>query len=210
MSRYLGSSCKLCRRERKKLFLKGNKCYLNCIFEKKKGKNIPGQHSTVKFSKKISDYAIHLREKQKAKRIYGLTEEQFKHYYKIADKMKGSTGDNLLKMLELRLDNVVFCLGFALSKKMARQIVNHKNIFVNGKKINVPRYQVKIGDIITISDKYKSNDVIKKLTNNEQKKIPTWLKFDKDKISGEVINEPILSEISCIINSQFIVEYYSK
>jgi small subunit ribosomal protein S4 len=209
MSRYLGSSCKLCRRERTKLFLKGNKCYSNCIFEKKKGKSIPGQHS-IKFNKKMSDYAIHLREKQKAKRMYGLTEEQFKHYYKIADKMKGSTGDNLLKILELRLDNVVFCLGFAFSKKMARQTVNHRNIFVNGKKVNVPRYQVKIGDIITVSDKYKNNNVIKNLINNKQKKIPMWLKFDKDKISGEIINEPILNEISGIINSQFIVEYYSK
>jgi small subunit ribosomal protein S4 len=132
MSRYLGSVCKLCRREKEKLFLKGERCSTKCALDKKRGKNGPGQHGIGK--SKMSDYARHLREKQKARRLYGLTEEQFSHYYRFAERMKGSTGDNLLKLLELRLDNVVFRLGLALSKRMARQIVNHGNILVNGKK----------------------------------------------------------------------------
>lgn len=208
MSRYLGSSCKLCRREREKLFLKGEKCFVNCIVEKKRGKNSPGQHGYLKT--KMSDYARHLREKQKAKRIYGLTEEQFSRYYKIAEKIKGSTGDNLIKLLELRLDNVVYRLGLALSKKMARQIVNHGNVFVNKKKINIPRYQLKVGDLITVPEKHKSNIVIKKLLDKPISNVPTWLNFDKNKAAGIVVSEPIVNECLCRINSQLIVEYYSK
>jgi small subunit ribosomal protein S4 len=208
MSRYLGSVCKLCRREREKLFLKGKRCFLNCVLDKKRGKNTPGQHGTMK--SKMSDYAKHLREKQKARRVYGLTEEQFVHYYKKAEKMKGSTGDNLFKILELRLDNVVYCLGLASSKKMARQIVNHGNVLVNNKKIDLPRYQVKSGDIITISEKYKTNIAIKKLIEGTFENVPSWLSFDKNKIVGTVVNEPSEKEVSHPINSQLIVEYYSK
>jgi small subunit ribosomal protein S4 len=203
MSRYLGSVCKLCRRNREKLFLKGEKCSSNCTLDKKRGKNVPGQQHGIVRSK-ISDYTRHLREKQKARRIYGLTEEQFSHYYKIADRMKGSTGDNLFKLLEFRIDNVVHRLGFASSKKMARQMVNHGNILVNDKKVDVPRYQLKIGDIITISEKYKVNVIIKNFN------IPGWLSFDKNKISGSVIREPLIEEISHPVVSQLIVEYYSK
>jgi small subunit ribosomal protein S4 len=208
MSRYLGSVCKLCRREKEKLFLKGERCSSNCTLERKRGRNGPGQHGAAK--SKVSDYAKHLREKQRARRIYGLTEEQFSHYYEVAEKMKGSTGDNLLKILEMRLDNVVSRLGLASSKKMARQVVNHGNVLVNEKKIDVPRYQVKVGDIITVSEKYKAGVVIKKLVEKTVSTVPTWLSFDKNKVAGTVVGEPLAGEISHPINSQLIVEYYSK
>jgi small subunit ribosomal protein S4 len=158
----------------------------------------------------MSDYARHLREKQKARRLYGLTEEQFSHYYRFAERMKGSTGDNLLKLLELRLDNVVFRLGLASSKKMARQIVNHGNVVVNGNKVDVPRYQVKAGDVITVPEKYKTNSVIKSLVEKTSAITPTWLSFDKTKIEGTVVSEPLAGETSHPLDSQLIVEYYSK
>jgi small subunit ribosomal protein S4 len=198
----------LCRSEKEKLFLKGERCSSNCTLERKRGKNGPGQHGVGKG--KMSDYAKHLREKQKARRVYGLTEEQFSHYYEVAEKMKGSTGDNLLKILELRLDSVVSRLGLASSKKMARQLVNHGNVLVNDKKIDVPRYQVKVGDIITVPEKYKANVVIKKLVDKTVSNVPTWLSFDKNKIVGMVISEPLARESSHPLNSQLIVEYYSK
>jgi small subunit ribosomal protein S4 len=209
MSRYLGSVCKLCRSKREKLFLKGERCSSNCTLEKKRGRNAPGQHGAFKKTK-VSDYARHLREKQKARIIYGLTEEQFSHYYKVAEKMKGSTGDNLIKILELRLDSVVFYFGLALSKKMARQTINHGNILVNKRKISVPRYQIKIGDIITVSEKYKENVIFKKLAEKTISNIPVWLDFDKNKITGTVVGEPLVGGVSHHINSQLIVEYYSK
>ncbi|MDR0820665.1 MAG: 30S ribosomal protein S4 [Endomicrobium sp.] len=208
MSRYLGSVCKLCRREKEKLFLKGERCSSNCALNRKRGKNSPGQHGTLKV--KMSDYAKHLREKQKARRMYGLTEEQFSNYYKTAERMKGSTGDNLLKLLELRLDNVIYRLGLASSKKMARQIVNHGNILVNEKKIDVPRYRLKIGDVITFPEKYKANAVIKKLIEKTVSSVPAWLSFDKSRIAGTVVGEPFAGETSHPINSHLIVEYYSK
>ncbi|MDR3112496.1 MAG: 30S ribosomal protein S4 [Elusimicrobiota bacterium] len=208
MSRYLGSVCKLCRREKEKLFLKGERCDSSCSLDKKRGKNFPGQHGALK--SKMSDYAKHLREKQKARRVYGLTESQFRHYYDVAEKMKGSTGDNLLILLESRLDNVVYRLGMASSKKMARQTVNHGNILVNNKRIDVARYHVKSGDVITFPEKYKQNAVIKKLIEKKVSNVPLWLNFDKDKIVGVVVNNPIVSDVSYPINSQLIVEYYSK
>jgi small subunit ribosomal protein S4 len=209
MSRYLGSVCKLCRREKEKLFLKGERCSLNCALNRKRGKSVPGQHGISRVNK-MSDYAKHLREKQKARRMYGLTEEQFRNHYKTAEKMKGSAGDNLLKLLELRLDNVVYRLGLASSKRMARQIVNHGNILVNEKKIDVSRYQLKIGDVITFPEKYKANAVIKRLIEKTVTSVPAWLSFDKSRIAGTVIGEPLASETSHPINSQLIVEYYSK
>jgi small subunit ribosomal protein S4 len=208
VSRYLGSVCKLCRREKEKLFLKGERCSSNCALDKKRGKNAPGQHRTMK--SKMSDYAKHLREKQKARRVYGLTEEQFVHYYEVAERMKGSTGDNLFKILELRLDSIVYRLGLASSKRMARQIINHGNVLVNGKKIDLPRYQVKAGDIITVPEKYKSNVVIKKLVEVTSSNVPAWLSFDKNKVAGTVVSKPLAGEVSHPIDSQLIVEYYSK
>ncbi|MDR0485991.1 MAG: 30S ribosomal protein S4 [Elusimicrobiota bacterium] len=208
MSRYLGSVCKLCRREREKLFLKGERCSSKCALDRKRGKNAPGQHGVPKG--KMSEYAKHLREKQKARRFYNLTEQQFKHYYEIAEKMSGSTGYNLIKLLEMRLDNVVYRLGFASSKMMARQTIGHGNILVNGKKIDIARYQVKAGDIITASEKYKNNSAVKNLIEKPSANIAPWLAFSKDKVEGSVISEPIADEISQPINSNLIVEYYSK
>jgi len=207
MSRYTGSVCKQCRTEREKLFLKGDRCNTNCTLERKRGKNAPGQHGAKKG--KMSDYGKHLREKQKARRVFGLSEQQFKRYFLVADKMTGMTGDNLLKLLELRLDNTVFKLGFAFSRKMARQLVMHGNITVNGKKIDVPRYQVKVGDVITVKEKYKTNANLVKLMENPVA-VPSWLEFDKTTVTGKVKSEPSVEEFSHPINSQLIVELYSK
>ena len=156
----------------------------------------------------MSDYAKHLREKQKARRVYGLTEEQFHHYYVVAEKMKGSTG----KSTKLLNSDLQCCLPFRFSrvKEMARQIVNHGNILVNEKTINVPRYQVKPGDVITVPEKYKDNSVLKKLMEKTATNVPSWLSFDKNKITGTVVSEPLPGDISHPIDSQLIVEYYSK
>lgn len=207
MSRYLGSVCKHCRREKEKLFLKGERCYSNCTLDRKRGKNIPGMHSMQR--SKASDYARHLREKQKARRIYGLTEEQFRHYFHRADKMKGLTGETLLQMLEMRLDNVVYRLGIVTSRKSARQIVGHGRVLVNGKKVNLPGYQLKPGDKVTLKDKAKENIFVKKSLERTDR-FPSWLSLDKATISGAVLSIPRVEEFSHPIDSQLIVELYSK
>jgi len=207
MSRYLGSVCKHCRREKEKLFLKGEKCTTKCTLETKRGKNIPGMHSMSR--SKVSDYARHLREKQKARRIYGLTEEQFRHYFRRADKMKGLTGENLLRMLEMRLDNIIYRLGIVTSRKAARQIVGHGRVLVNGKKINLPGYQLKIGDKVTLKEKAKENIFVKKSLERTDR-FPSWLSLDKQSISGAVLSSPSVEEFSHPIDSQLIVELYSK
>ena len=207
MARYIGSVCKQCRTEREKLFLKGERCATKCTLDRKRGKNAPGQHGAKKG--KMSDYGKHLREKQKARRVFGLTEQQFKRYFIVAEKMPGLTGDNLLKLLELRLDNVVYKLGLSASRKMARQMVMHGLIFVNGKKIDVPRYQVKVNDVITVKPSYKDSSSLKKLMENPVA-APSWLSFNKDAIEGKMVNEPLKDEFSHPINGQLIVELYSK
>jgi small subunit ribosomal protein S4 len=207
MSRYLGSVCKLCRREKEKLFLKGERCTAKCTLESKRGKNAPGQNGAGRT--KVSEYGRHLREKQKARRIYGLTEEQFRHYFHRAEKMKGLTGDNLLKMLELRLDNVVYRLGLVTSRKTARQIVDHGCILVNGRRVNLPSYQVKPGDKIALKEKLKENVGIKRAQELSSKN-PSWLSFDKDALAGQVVSVPNTDEYSFPINSSLIVELYSK
>jgi len=207
MSRYIGSVCKQCRAEREKLFLKGQRCATNCTLDRKRGKNAPGQHGAKKG--KMSDYGKHLREKQKARRVFGLSEQQFRRYFIVAEKMPGLTGDNLLRLLELRLDNTVYKLGFASSRKMARQMVMHGNVTVNGKKTDVPRYQVNVGDVISVKDKYKTNVNLVKLLEKPAG-VPGWLEFDKNTVSGKVKSEPAPEEFSHPINSQLIVELYSK
>ena len=207
MSRYLGSVCKNCRREKEKLFLKGERCVTKCTLDKKRGKNVPGQHGSQRT--KESNYAHHLREKQKARRIYGLTEEQFKHYFRRAEKMKGLTGENLLKLLELRLDNIIYRMGIGLSRRLSRQLVGHGQILVNGKKINLPGYQLKIGDKIALNEKLRENVFIKKAVERNAK-FPSWLSFDKEKLAGSVVNIPGIDEFSHPIESQLIVELYSK
>ena len=208
MSRYTGSTCKICRREREKLILKGEKCINKCTFDRKRGKNPPGQHATSR-AKKMSDYARHLREKQKARQIYGLTEEQFHHYFVRADKMKGLTGENLLRLLELRLDNVVYRLGFVPSRKMARQVVGHGNVLLNERKVNLPGFQLKPGDKISLKNKMKENLFVKR-SLEAGGRIPSWLALDKQSLTGSVVNVPSSEEFSHPIESQLIVELYSK
>lgn len=208
MSRYRGSVCKICRREREKLILKGEKCIAKCTLDTKRGKNPPGEHGQSRM-KKVSEYSKHLREKQKARQIYGLTEEQFRNYFFRANKMKGLTGENLFKLLEMRLDNVVYRLGFVSSRRLARQIVNHGKILVNNKNINLPGYQLKPSDKITIKDKMKENVLVKKSLESIGK-IPSWLDLDKQNLVGSIVNVPLPEEFSFPINSQLIVELYSK
>jgi small subunit ribosomal protein S4 len=207
MSRYLGSVCKHCRREKEKLFLKGERCNSNCTLDRKRGKNAPGQHGVSR--SKMSDYARHLREKQKARRIYGLTEEQFRHYFSRAERLKGLTGENLLRLLEMRLDNVVYRLGIVTSRKLARQIISHGKIMINGEKVNLPGYQVSVGDKVSVADKMKENVQIKKSLERTDK-FPSWLNLDKQNLTGTVISKPSSEEFSHPIESQLIVELYSK
>jgi small subunit ribosomal protein S4 len=207
MGRYLGSVCKLCRREKDKLFLKGERCSTNCTLDRNRGKNLPGGRSSMRM--KMSEYAKHHREKQKGRRIYGLTEEQFKRYYKLAAKAKGMTGENLLRFLELRLDNVVYRLGLVTSRRLARQIITHRWISVNEKCINLPGYPLKAGDKITIKGKYKENANIKRSIERNMS-VPTWLTLDQQNLAGTVVNPPSQGEFSFPIDSQLIVELYSK
>jgi len=208
MSRYLGSVCKICRREREKLVLKGERCSKNCTLDRKRGKNPPGMHSTSRV-KKMSDYSRHLREKQKARRIFGLTEEQFKHYFFRADKMKGLTGENLFKLLELRLDNVVYRMGFAASRAFARQMVGHGKVLINDRKINLPGYQTKPGDKIALKAAMKENVLVKR-SMEVIANVPSWLSVDRQKSEGTVVSVPLPEEFSHPIESQLIVELYSK
>ncbi|MCB4792652.1 MAG: 30S ribosomal protein S4 [Elusimicrobia bacterium] len=208
MARYLGSTCKLCRREREKLFLKGLKCSTKCIMDAKRGKNPPGKQANARM-KKPSEYSKRLREKQKARSIYGLTEQQFHHYFTRAEKLKGLTGENLLQLLEMRLDNVVYRLGIAPSRNMARQVVNHGNVLVNGKTVDLPGYPMKIKDTITIKDKIKNNIfILKSLEKTDTS--PSWLKLDKQTITGSILTLPGKDQMSHPIDSQLIVELYSK
>ena len=206
MSRYLGSVCKQCRREKEKLFLKGEKCTKKCTLESKRGKNLPGQHGTNMRSK-VSEYARHLREKQKARRIYGLTEEQFRHYFRRAERKKGLTGENLIVMLELRLDNVLYRTGLATSRKAARQWVTHGNVLVNGKHVNLPGLACKVGDTVAFKSSMKENVVVKKASESSDR-FPAWMTVDKANLTGTVASIPVASAIA--INSQLIVELYSK
>jgi small subunit ribosomal protein S4 len=207
MSRYLGSVCKICRREREKLVLKGERCAKNCTLDRKRGKNPPGMHAAARV-RKMSDYGRHLREKQKARRFFGLTEEQFRHYFARAEKMKGLTGENLFKLLELRLDNVVYRMGFATSRKFARQLVDHGKVLVNERRVNLPAYQVKPGDKILMHAKIKENAQVKR--SLEVMAAPSWLSVDKEKVAGTVVSVPMPEDFSHPIESQLIVELYSK
>lgn len=208
MARYLEANCRLCRREGKKLFLKGDRCYTDKCSVERRGYP-PGQHGQNKT--KISNYGLQLREKQKVKRIYGLLEKQFKLTYLRADRMKGIVGENMLSLLERRLDNVVFRLGFANSRKQARQLVVHRHFLVNGRSVNIPSYTVKPNDVITVAEKSKENPIIKEaLEAVVRRVIPTWLELDRDNMKGVVKALPIRSEIEYPIQEHLIVELYSK
>lgn len=208
MARYTGPSCRLCRREGEKLFLKGDRCFGDkCAMEKRPYP--PGQAG--KKRPRESEYRIQLREKQKTKRIYGMLEKQFRSYYEEANRQDGITGENLLRMLETRLDNVVFRLGFAKSRNEARQIVRHGHITVNGKRVDIPSFRVKEGDLVAVGPKAKDLLVIKAaIISNERSTVPGWLEVDIEKLQGSVISLPVRDQIDLTVKENLIVELYSK
>jgi small subunit ribosomal protein S4 len=208
MGRYLGPVCRLCRREGEKLFLKSERCFNKCAFERR---NTPPGEQRRRSTTKYSDYGRQLRQKQKAKRIYGVFEKQFKRYFKNAERQKGITGENLLKILESRLDNVVYRLGFASSRNEARQLVSHNHFLVNGKRVNIPSFLVKMGDVIQVREKSQGIDRIQQsLELAQQRGIPEWLSFDAERKQGVVNAIPTREQIPTIIQEQLIVEFYSK
>ena len=209
MARYKGPDCKLCRREGQKLFLKGIKCHSNkCPFERKG--YAPGQHGRSRRFKQ-SEYGIQLREKQKVRRIYGILEAQFRNYFQKADRMKGITGENLLKLLESRLDNVVYRLGFAPSRKTARQLVRHRHFLVNDRLVDIPSYILRVGDVIKVRDKSKKLKVIhSSLRRVKDDRLYSWLSLDKASLTGTFLNVPSREDIPDEINESLIVELYSK
>ncbi|WP_160678910.1 30S ribosomal protein S4 [Clostridium sp. C8-1-8] len=206
MARYTGATCRLCRREGMKLFLKGDRCYTDkCAFVRRS--YAPGQHGASK--KKLSNYGVQLREKQKAKRIYGVLESQFSTYYEKAEKLRGISGENLLKLLELRLDNVVFRLGYGSSRVEARQLVNHGHFLVNGKKVDIASYKLSVNDVITVSEKSRASEKFKTFAENP-KPLPKWLTGNPDNFEGKVVAEPAREDIDVPVNETLIVELYSK
>ena len=208
MARYRDAVCRICRREGDKLFLKGDRCYTDKCAIARRG-YAPGQHGQGR--KKMSEYGTQLREKQKAKRYYGLLENQFYHCFELASKMAGKTGENLLKVLESRLDNVVYRAGFAMSRPEARQLVSHGHFTVNGKAVNIPSYLVKAGDVVAIVEKSMSSDKIKGvLEANASRPALNWLSVDKNKAQATVVSLPERGEIDLQVEEQLIVELYSK
>lgn len=206
MARYTGPVCRLCRREGVKLYLKGEKCFTDkCPVAKRA--YAPGQHGQNR--KKLTNYGMQLREKQKAKRIYGILETQFRRYYEEAERQKGIAGENLLRLLEMRLDNVVYRLGFANSRPEARQLVRHGHFTVNGKKVNIPSYEVKVNDVIAVTEKSRQSEKFKALAEVATT-VPKWLTVDKDKMEGQVIALPQREDIDIPVNETLIVELYSR
>jgi len=206
MATYREAKCRLCRREGGKLFLKGEKCYNGkCPFEKRP--MAPGQHGLGR--KKVSEYGQQLREKQKVKRIYGVQEGQFRSYYEKADRMKGITGENMLSLLERRLDNVIFRMGIGVSRAQSRQLVSHGHFLVNGKKVNVPSYIVKAGDVVTVRESKTSNKFFEAVKTSKVN-TPKWLEFDPEKLQGKILSLPVREDIDSQISEHMIVELYSK
>ncbi len=206
MGRYTEARCKQCRREGGKLFLKGERCNTaKCGFEKRAYP--PGQHGKLK--PKETEYGMRLREKQKARRIYGLNEKQFRGYFEKADKKTGATGEVLLQLLERRLDNVLYRLSLCASRQLGRQWVHHGLLKVNGKKVDIPSYQVKIGDVIVLKDKYQEK-VKKSREGMEEKVVPAWLTFDEAVLEGKVLALPSREDIEGGIQENYIVEFYSR
>ena len=206
MARNTDPSCRLCRREGQKLFLKGERCYsTKCAMEKRN--YAPGQHGQSR--KKLSEHGTQLREKQKAKRFYGLQETQFRNLFEKAAKKKGITGENMLILLETRLDNVVFRLGLASSRKEARQLINHGHFLVNGKKVNIPSFECKSGDVIKVKEKSASSPKFKEIKDMAIT-VPSWMTVDVEKLEGKVVAMPTRSEIDTPIAEHLIVELYSK
>lgn len=209
MARYTDASCKLCRRERQKLFLKGTKCFSDkCPVEIRNYP--PGQHGVAK-KFKLSDYAVQLREKQKVRKTYGVLEKQFRMYFAEAARQKGVTGDNLVKLLERRFDNTLYRLGVAPSRKAARQLITHKHFTINGRVVNIPSYLLKAGDVIQVREKSRKleliHDAMKRMKDTL---MPEWLSLDKANMTGTFLKMPERTEVQFIGNEQLIVELYSK
>lgn len=208
MAKYTDSKCRLCRREGAKLFLKGERCFkATCAFERRPV--APGQHGMAR--KKISEYGLQLREKQKCKRIYGVLEGQFRKYFEKADRMKGITGENMLSLLERRLDNVIFRMGIGSSRSQARQLVTHGHFTVNGKKVNIASYCVKVGDVIAVKENKKSNKYFEEIKTMKVGSMPKWLEFDPESLTGKILANPTREDVADVtIKENMIVELYSK
>lgn len=207
MARYTGPVCRLCRREGNKLFLKGDRCLSKCTLDRRGF--VPGQHG--KMRRKTSEYGLQLREKQKTRRIYGILERQFRNYFEKADRMKGITGENLLSLLERRLDNVVYRLGFASSRNQARQLVRHSHFLLNGHKANIPSILVRPGDVIAVREKSRQSPVLQ--VNAEAAKHrtpPAWLERDLNEWKGTVVSLPTRDQIDVPVQEHLIVELYSR
>jgi len=210
MARYIGSVCRLCRREGSKLYLKGDKCYSDkCAFSRRG--YAPGQHGQGQARKKVSEYGTQLREKQKTRRIYGILERQFHSYFEKADRQKGITGENLLVLLERRLDNVVYRLGFAESRTQARQLIRHGHFTVNGHRVDIPSFLVKPDNVIGIKEGSKDSPVIKDIIDGlGNKTVPAWLVLSIQDVVGKVDRYPTREEIDIPVQEHFIVELYSR
>ncbi len=209
MARYIGPVCRLCRREGMKLFLKGERCYTEkCAIEKR---NLPpGQHGKLRKAKLVG-YGLQLREKQKVKRIYGVLENQFRRYFEMADRTRGITGETLLQLLERRFDNVIYRLGLATSRAQARQLVRHGHFLVNGRKVDVPSYSLKAGDVVTVRGaSAQTAAIVHAMEEVKGRGIPEWLVFDAGQLSGRVSSLPTREQINLPVQEQLIVELYSK
>lgn len=208
MARYTGPACKLCRREGKKLFLKGDRCYTGkCAIERRS--YAPGQHGQNR--KKTSEYGLQLRAKQSARRYYGLNEGQFHKYFLMAERKSGVTGENLLQLCESRLDNFVYTAGFASSRAQARQLVNHAHFTVNGSKVDISSYLLKAGDVVAVKDSSKTTDEFKRVVeSNALRPVPMWIDSNRDAMEAKVIKLPERDEIATPIEEHLIVEFYSK
>jgi small subunit ribosomal protein S4 len=209
VARYTGPVCRLCRRERMKLFLKGDRCFKEKCAVERRGYP-PGQHGTRR-GRRVQGYGLQLREKQKVKRYYGLLENQFRDYFKEADRLRGITGENLLVLLERRLDNVVYSLGFASSRAQARQFVRHGHVLVDGRKVDIPSFQVRPEQKVTIKEDSRKNDFIRASVETARGRgVPEWLELDAESFTGTMLRTPTREDIKLPIQEQLIVELYSR
>lgn len=210
MARYRGSVCRLCRREATKLFLKGERCMTNrCAIERRA--YAPGMHGQGRRPKKPTEYGLQLREKQKARRIYGILEKQFRNTFEKAERKKGITGEIFLQLLEKRLDNVVFRLGFAETRRQSRQLVGHRHFLVNGKRLNLPSYMVRKGDVIEVAETSRKIPVfVGRLEKRDALTLPSWLSISEGELKGQITDDPKPEDVAIPVNEQLIVEFYSK
>jgi small subunit ribosomal protein S4 len=203
--------CRQCRREGVKLFLKGEKCILHCTLDKEKRKKPPGQHGSNVIQRKLTEYGVQLREKQKLRRIYRVLESQFRGYLTEAERRKGVTGETLLQLLEMRLDNVIFRLGLASSRAQARQLVSHRFFTVNSRRVNIPSFQVKPGDVVGVHESKNQTGAIKEARQKSHTRgLPEWLEYNNTELVGKVISVPTRDQINTEIQEQLIVEFYSR